>query len=518
MPPEELDIQSEATVSVLFLDVRNFTLLLDNYDSKDITEMLDFLFSSVRDIVTDHGGTVDKIVGDGMMVVFEGDDPGTEALRAATEIHQNTTGETERTQGFGTIEIGIGISTGTVNQASLADVDSTVIGRCVNIAARLEALCKKFDASILFDAETYRSSSVRGLTKGFIARKIPDQNLRGIRKGIDVYHLCDTHKFSEEYIRLFNEGVEQFVDQNYEAALSAFTEAYTRDERYTDQALLNHFTNSCLEHINNERALFRNPDRYEEHSTTQERQSLELEGYIDRVTLTREFDPEYVLDVGCGTGKVTQRLAKSYPDSTIVGLDTSRSAVAKARTEHAPERFDIEYKHAAIENYCPDDERGRYELIFSNSAMHWVEEQHHAYANLRRLITEDGLLAIHQGHEGTYKELHQVTVDVLEDFGYDSYFENLSPPLDLIYYTEEAMRTLLERHDFDPLESKVEETTAPDTIIEDFAEASLNAYCDRLENDSQRTVFREQFKKRANRELDTDDVTVRRIYVIATPA
>jgi class 3 adenylate cyclase/trans-aconitate methyltransferase len=497
--------------------VRNFTLLLDNYGEDDITEMLDHLFAQVHEIVAAHDGQIDKVVGDGLMAVFRGETPSQNALETAAQIHHQTTTEVESELPVGTINVGIGIATGVVNETTLAEIDSTVIGRCVNIAARLEGLCKEYDVSILIDDETYHSGSLSKLPNDYIGRRIPDQNLRGIRQSLDVYHLCNTRKFSEEYISMFNDGVSEYVNQNYEQALNFFTQAYTQDERYTDQALLNHFTNSCLEKINDSQPLFRNPDRYEEHSTIQEQQSIKLAGILDSETLTREFDPEYILDVGCGTGKVTERMAAKYPTAKIRGIDSSRSAIAKARTTHNPEQYDIEYEQHRIEKYCPSDEVGQYDLIFSNTTMHWVEDQHGAYGNLRQLIADDGVLAIHQGHKGSYKELHEVAVDVVNDFGYHRYFDNLNPPLDLIYYTREEMESLLDQHGFDNITITVDEDTAPETIIDDFAEASLNAYCERLESESQREIFREQFKLRAQEQLDPEDITVHRLYVIAEP-
>lgn len=508
---------SDDSTSVLFLDVRNFTLLLDNYGDDRISEMLDELFGHVRDIVEDHGGVVDKLIGDGIMVVFREESSCQRALDAAVAIHQRVTGQIGAAPDFGSVTVGIGIATGPVNERTIADIDSTVIGRCVNIAARLEALCKEYDASILVDDTTFRRTSIHDLPDQYIGRRIPDQSLRGIRRNLDIYHLCDTSKYSEKYISLFNEGVEEFVNQNYEQALNAFTQAYTQDERYMDQALLNHFTNSCLEQLDDDRALFRNPDRYEKHSTIQQQQSIELESIIRQVTIDRDFDPAAILDVGCGTGKVTERIAANYPDATTVALDPSRAAIAKARTEHSPDELDITYKHEKIEKYCPEGERGQYDLIFSNAAMHWVEGQHAAYTNLRKLVADDGLLAIHQGHKGTYRELHEVAVEVLEDFDYESYFENLNPPLDLIYYDKTEMRGLLEQHGFSPIKITTNRSTATDSIVDDFAEASLNAYCDRLESTSQREVFREQFKRRATDRLDPADVTVHRIYVIGEP-
>lgn len=518
MDSDEGHAESTEPVSVLFLDVRNFTLLLDNFDDGEVTGMLDFLFSETRDIVERHDGAVDKVVGDGIMAVFEEESAGRSALRAATEIHQNATERTERIQSTGAIpiNIGIGIATGPVNKATLADIDSTVIGRCVNIAARLEGLCKEYDASILIDKATYQSSTVTELENDYIARRIPEENIRGIQENLDVYHICDTTDFSEQYIRLFNEGVTEYVNDNYERALNAFTEAYTLDERFLDQSLLNHFTNTCLNKIDDHRSLFRNPDQYEEHSSIQQEQSNVLMQYIED-SIIGSFTPTRILDVGCGTGKVTQKLAETYPEASLVAIDSSRSAVAKARTEHNPDHLDIDYQCENIENYCPPEEHNAYDLIFSNTTMHWVQDQHSAYTNLRKLIAEDGLIAIHQGHKGSYEELHEVAVDLIYDFDYDRYFENLNPPQDLIYYTKAEMKDVLEKHDFEPFRVKTVQDSAPETIFEDFESASLNAYCDQLKTQSQRDIFREQFKIRAEQRLDPVDITVHRIYALARP-
>jgi class 3 adenylate cyclase/trans-aconitate methyltransferase len=504
-------------VSVLFLDLRNFTLLLDNHETAVVTEMLDYFFRSVGDTIAEHNGKVDKIVGDGLMAVFGGEQPGADAVQAAIDIYQEVVPKTESEKAFNSIDIGIGVSTGKAQQTAIAGFDSTVVGRCVNIAARLQGLCKEYGTSILVDEATYTDFDGETLSERYVSRLIPNQSLRGIRRAVNAYHICDTSRLGTEYINLFNEGIKKYLNQNYDAALNAFTEAYTKDERYADQILLNDFTNDCLNNLDDDRALFRNPDRYEKHSTTQQQQAVQLESYIQQFTMTRDFQPEFILDVGCGTGAVTESLARTYPDASIVAIDPSRESIAKARTDHNPEDADITYINSRIEDYCPEEEWDQYDLVFSNSAMHWVEEQHEAYANIRRLIHDDGLLAIHQGHEGTYKQLHDVTVELLEDFDYTDYFDELSPPLDLTYYTKDGMDDLLRRHDFKPKRTKLDDDTAPETIIEDFAEASLNAYCERLESDSQREVFRERFKQRANEQLESEDVTVRRIYTLAVP-
>lgn len=510
--------RGDETTSVLFLDLRNSTLFIDNYDEEVVAETLDLLFTKARERIRAAGGEVDKLIGDGCMAVFDGPDSERGAVRAALDVYGEAVPETEHEQGFNTLDVGIGVATGPVNETTLAGIDSTVIGRPVNVAARLQALCKEYDLWLLVDRATREGIDEAVLPDDYAMRRIPGRDLNGIRNKVDTYNVCDTGRLAESYIETFNRGVERYLSGEFDDALTEFTAAYTRHERYADQALLNQFTNECLERLESGQELFRNPERYERHSDTQERQSYQLQGPILQETRDWEDRPQWILDVGCGTGKVTERLLKGmFSDSRIVGVDASQQSVAKARTDHTGSDPEITYEQARIERYAPTEEHDRYDLIFSNSAMHWIDEQDRAYANLRKLIDDDGLLAVHQGAEGTYHELHQVVVDLIDRLGWRHHFDDLNPPLDLTYHDEAEMEALLNRNGFAVSQLRVAEESAPDTIVEDFAEASLNAYCDRLESDSQRDVFREEFTRLASERLRPSDVTVRRIYLTARP-
>lgn len=506
--------------SVLFLDVRNSTLFIDNYDEVVVAELLDSLFNRSREVVQDTDGTVDKLIGDGLMAVFQGESHGECVIEAAARIYDKAVPKTEREdENFRAIDIGIGIATGDVLQTTVADIDQTVVGRPVNIAARLQGLCKDYNLSILIDEKTHEQLGRDSLPGRFAIRRIPDQSLRGIQQNVNTYNICDTERLNETYVETFNRGVNSLTNHNYDRALSEFTEAYSRHERYTDGTLLNHFTNRCLEKLHGSQELFTNPDQYEEHSTTQQQQSYKLQMHIRQEMERLDINPYWVLDVGCGTGNVTERICKElFPESRLVGIDPSSRAIAKAKAEHSPDDLDITYNEGRIEQYCPEEERDRYDIIFSNSAMHWVEEQDHAYNHLRQLVAEDGFLAVHQGGKKSYQELHDVAVKLIDRFNYRHYFDELDVPLDLTYYDREEMRALLKRSGFEIASTfQLVEANAPETIIDDFAEASLNAYCQRLDNKSQREVFRQQFKKEAKKQHDPSDITVNRIYLTAVP-
>lgn len=72
---------------------------------------------------------------------------------------------------------------------------------------------------------------------------------------------------------------------------------------------------------------------------------------------------------------------------------------------------------------------------------------------------------------------------------------------------------LLDYAGFAKIDCNYQQESAPD--IDDFAAASLNAYCQRLENKSQQEVFTEQFKEEARDRLDPDNITVNRLYLTA---
>jgi len=133
-------------VTILFTDIRGFTTLSEQLPPEKIVEILNEFFSRVTDVIFDHGGTLDKFIGDAAMAVFgapisKGNDAAN-AVRAAIDI-QRLIVELNRDapdRGHPQIKVGIGINTGLVtagNIGSTKRLDYTVIGDSVNTASRL---------------------------------------------------------------------------------------------------------------------------------------------------------------------------------------------------------------------------------------------------------------------------------------------------------------------------------------------------------------------------------------------
>ena len=133
-------------VSIMFADIRGFTSLSEKMEPEKVVEILNNYFTHVTDIIFDHGGTLDKYLGDGVMTLFgaplsKGNDA-ENAVRAAQGI-QRLVVELNRdaaARQWPQLSVGIGINTGIVTAGNIGSprrIDYTVIGDTVNTASRL---------------------------------------------------------------------------------------------------------------------------------------------------------------------------------------------------------------------------------------------------------------------------------------------------------------------------------------------------------------------------------------------
>jgi len=147
-----------AEVCILFSDIRGFTTLTEKMPPEVITRLLQRYFDSMVRAVHQFDGTVDKFIGDGMMVLFgaprRSPDPCGHAVRCAVAMLDGLdelNREFER-EGLPAIAIGIGISFGAVTVGNIGSSERhnySAIGDAVNVAARLEGLTKELGRKIV---------------------------------------------------------------------------------------------------------------------------------------------------------------------------------------------------------------------------------------------------------------------------------------------------------------------------------------------------------------------------------
>ena len=146
----------EVEVTVMFIDVRNFTGIAERASAPEVVATVNRLFERVVPTIHEHGGHVDKFVGDGLLAVFGAPrrqaDHAEQALAAALEIERAVGQEFG-----GELSIGVGLNSGRVvagNVGGGGRFEFSVIGDAVNVAARVEAATRKTGDTVLVSEHT----------------------------------------------------------------------------------------------------------------------------------------------------------------------------------------------------------------------------------------------------------------------------------------------------------------------------------------------------------------------------
>jgi class 3 adenylate cyclase/DNA-binding response OmpR family regulator len=178
--------QAQRDMSVMFVDVRNFTPLAERCGSRETFRVLNALFAAIVPIVHEQGGVVDKYLGDGLLSLFPDDGEG--PLRAAEAmLHAvDRISEEESARIGGTLDIGIGIHRGPTILGLVGAQDrleSTVISDAVNVASRLERLTRVYGARVVLSERAIPPNSSLSAD----VRAIGAQSVRGKSESVACF-------------------------------------------------------------------------------------------------------------------------------------------------------------------------------------------------------------------------------------------------------------------------------------------------------------------------------------------
>ena len=180
----------EATV--MLVDLRNFSAYCEERAPEDAAMVLHLFYTTLDRIVTEHGGVVEQMVGDGLTAVWNGSTPcnqhALKALQAAEVIWKEGVAQLPKVASRKTppLDIGIGIETGHVMVGSFGPARRrvhTVMGEAVSVASRLEKLTSELGYPVLVGPQALLQS---GYTE---AHKLGDFLLAGMRTPRTVYAL-----------------------------------------------------------------------------------------------------------------------------------------------------------------------------------------------------------------------------------------------------------------------------------------------------------------------------------------
>jgi len=184
-------------VSVLMVDIRHFTPLSARLDPREVVGLLKEFRSCIAPVVYRYQGTIDKFIGDAVMIVFglpilpHLPNPDANAVECGASILKEIEVMNMRRFQAGhkeTVSVGIGISSGEViagNVDSGDRLEYTVIGDAANMVARLEDLAG--DNQILISAATYAR-----VKEGVTARALQPRFISGFNDAVTIYELLST--------------------------------------------------------------------------------------------------------------------------------------------------------------------------------------------------------------------------------------------------------------------------------------------------------------------------------------
>ncbi len=190
-------------VTIHISDLRGFTSVAEKYTALGMVELLNRYFERMSEIIIRHGGTIDKFMGDAIMVLFGApivrDDDIEAALACAIEmqIAMDDINGQNKAYGIAPLYMGIGINTGEVVVGHLGSTlhsEYTVIGDQVNLASRVEA--HSLRGQILLSENTYL------LARDFIETgDVNEVKVKGKKSSLRIYELLGGN-LSEIYAKV----------------------------------------------------------------------------------------------------------------------------------------------------------------------------------------------------------------------------------------------------------------------------------------------------------------------------
>ncbi|MCW6052100.1 adenylate/guanylate cyclase domain-containing protein [Microcoleus sp. A2-C5] len=196
--------QVQEVMSVLFADIRDFTMLSETMTPQENFNFINAYLSRMEPAITSNHGFIDKYIGDAIMALFS--DCADDAVKAGIAMLDILTDYNEHRQSVGyiPIKIGIGINSGSLMLGTVGGksrMDSTVISDAVNLASRIEGLTKDYGVPLLISQQTLE----RLRNPADYAIRIVDKvQVKGKSQYVIVYEVFDADPLEMRSAKLEN--------------------------------------------------------------------------------------------------------------------------------------------------------------------------------------------------------------------------------------------------------------------------------------------------------------------------
>ncbi|NGP89140.1 CHASE2 domain-containing protein [Fodinibius halophilus] len=265
----------EVYMTAFFSDIQSFSAFSEKLPAKTLVKLINEYLSAMTDILTTHGGTLDKYIGDAIVAFFGAPVPQEDHAYKACVVSQLMQLKLDelrrkwRSEGEKWPEIvhymrnRIGINTGkmvTGNMGSESRFNYTMMGDNVNLAARCESGAKQFGVYTMVTADTKREAEAHG--NRCVFRYLDRIVVKGKTEPVDVYeimglreHMSDTQFACKQK---FEQAIEVYKRQKWDKAIALFEESRELEFYVPNEKSFIH-TNPSLVYLDRCKTMKKNP-------------------------------------------------------------------------------------------------------------------------------------------------------------------------------------------------------------------------------------------------------------------
>jgi len=237
-------------MSVLFMDIRNFTGISEKLSIVELKKLLNFFLTEMTGVIFKYGGTIDKYVGD-MVMAFWGaplsdDQHAKHALSAGINMLEVTESIQQKLidMGLPNIRVGVGVNTGIMDVGDMGSAYRrayTVLGDTVNLASRLESLTKFYGVGMICGENS------RVNQEDFVFRLLDKVKVKGKNESILIYEPLGLHSAVSverlEELKLYEQALALYFQRNFQDAQKSFLQLQHDHPHYAYNVLYEVFIN-----------------------------------------------------------------------------------------------------------------------------------------------------------------------------------------------------------------------------------------------------------------------------------
>ncbi|MGV8056645.1 MAG: methyltransferase domain-containing protein [Smithellaceae bacterium] len=156
---------------------------------------------------------------------------------------------------------------------------------------------------------------------------------------------------------------------------------------------------------------------------------------------------EAILDIGCGDGKISARLANVVKNGYVLGIDSSESMIQCASEQFSPTvNPNLSFLHMdATEIYLNE----KFDIAFSNATLHWIKDQNAVLKGVRSCLKQGGKILFQMGGCGNAADVFDIIKEIILIPQWQQYFEGFEPPY--YFYGPKDYEAWLPQYGFHPL-------------------------------------------------------------------